>query len=342
MTINKIPGLKFLFFLTVFSFAVTTINAQEVEGNLNIHTFADNREYAKSERFSQTIFGIRFSPEIGLLLDSTHRIRVGFNALHEFGSPKFTNKIDPVVYYEYRKKDWNFYMGVFPRHKLLSDFPRAVLTDTFNYYRPNVEGMLLKYENANWRQLLFIDWTSRQTATDRENFIFGLSGSYKKDVFFISHYAMMLHNAGPAIDIPGDHIQDNGAAAVKVGVDLSGRTFLDSLTINTGGLMSFERVRSIGGWRTPKGLLLEAQLEYRRFGITNSFYTGEAHNITYGDQFYTAKTYNRTDLTWRPRIYKGIEGQFTLSFHFLEGVIDSQQAFGIRYNITGSKSLKGK
>ncbi|TKC09733.1 hypothetical protein FA047_03620 [Pedobacter frigoris] len=321
---------------------MTTINAQEVEGNLNIHTFADNREYAKSERFSQTIFGIRFSPEIGLLLDSTHRIRVGFNALHEFGSPKFTNKIDPVVYYEYLKKDWNFYMGVFPRHKLLSDFPRAVLTDTFNYYRPNVEGMLLKYENANWRQLLFIDWTSRQTATDRENFIFGLSGSYKKDVFFISHYAMMLHNAGPAIDIPGDHIQDNGAAAVKVGVDLSGRTFLDSLTINTGGLMSFERVRSIGGWRTPKGLLLEVQLEYRRFGITNSFYTGEAHNITYGDQFYTAKTYNRTDLSWRPRIYKGIEGQFTLSFHFLEGVIDSQQAFGIRYNITGSKSLKGK
>ena len=104
--------------------------------------------------------------------------------------------------------------------------------------------------------------------------------------------------------------------------------------------MSFERVRSVGGWKTPKGLLLELQMEYHRFGITNSYYAGEGHNIKYGDQFYTAKRYNRTDLTWRPNIYKGIEGLFTLSFHFLEGKIDNQQAFGIRYNISGSKSLK--
>ena len=200
--------------------------------------------------------------------------------------------------------------------------------------------MLLKFENQNWRQLLFIDWTSRQTATDRENFIFGLAGRFKKDVFFVSHYAMMLHNAGPAIDIPGDHIQDNGAVAVKAGVDLSGRTFLDSLTLNVGGLMSLERTRTIGSWQTPKGFLLEMQMEYKRFGITNSFYKGEGHHINFGDQFYTAKQYNRTDLTWRPKIYKGIEGQFTLSFHFLEGVVDSQQAFGIRYNIMGSKTFK--
>jgi hypothetical protein len=328
--------IKTLLTVLLLSFVMNKTNAQELEGSLNLHTFADNREYARSSRFSQTIFGIRFSPEIGLLLDSAHRIRIGFNALHEFGSSKFTNKIDPVVYYEFLKQDWNFYMGVFPRQNLLSDYPRAVLTDTLSYYRPNVEGMLLKYENEHWKQLFFIDWTSRQTAMDRENFVFGLSGRFKKDLFFISHYAMMLHNAGPAVPIPDDHVEDNGALAVKAGLDLSGKTFLDSLTFNAGGLMSFERVRTVGGWNTPKGLLLELQMEYHRFGITNSFYKGERHNIKYGDQFYSAKTYNRTDLTWRPKIYKGIEGQFTLSFHFLEGVIDSQQAFGIRYYIKRS------
>src|SRR5215217_996853 len=332
--------IKILFTAILFSIAVNNLRAQEIEGNLNLHTFADNREYAKSERFSQTIFGLRFSPEIGLVLDSVHRLRIGLNALHEFGSPKFANTVDPVAYYEFKKQDWNFFMGMFPRRGLIDDYPRAVLKDTFNYYRPNVEGMLLKYENENWRQLLWIDWTSRKTATDRENFIFGLSGGYKKGIFFYSHYAMMLHNAGPAIPIPNDHLEDNGAVAVKVGLDLSKKTFLDSLTINTGGLLSLERVRSVSSWKTPKGLLFELQAEYHRFGITNSFYTGQRHHIDYGDQFYTAKTYNRTDLTWRPRIYKGIEGQFTLSFHFLEGVIDSQQAFGIRYNIFASKSLK--
>ena len=169
-------GLTFLFTLIVFN----RVEAQELEAAVNLHTFADNREYNKSERFSQTIFGLRFSPEIGLRLDSTHRIRLGFNALHEFGSTKFTDKIDPVAYYEYQKQDWNFYMGVFPRHQLLSDFPRAVLKDTFNYYRPNVEGMLLKFENKNWRQLLFIDWTSRQTATARENLFSGFPASSRK------------------------------------------------------------------------------------------------------------------------------------------------------------------
>ncbi len=330
------------FLLTVFllSFLVSKTNAQKLEGSIDLHTFADNREYVKSQRFSQTIFGVRLSPEIGLLLDSVHRIRVGFNALHEFGSPKFTNHIDPVVYYEFNKQNWNFYMGVFPRHNLLSDFPRAVLTDTLNYYRPNVEGMLFKYENKNWKQLLFIDWTSRQTATDREKFIFGFSGHFKKDMLFVTHHAMMLHDAGALIAVPGSHLKDNGAIALKVGLDLSEKTFLDSLTINTGGLMSFERERTVGGWKTPKGLLLEMQMEYRRFGMNNSFYTGEGHNITYGDRFYTAKTYHRTDLSWRPIIYKGIEGKFTLSLHFLEGVIDSQQSFGLRYNINSANLLK--
>ncbi|MNL04456.1 hypothetical protein D3C87_1250240 [compost metagenome] len=320
--------------LTLFLLSFTLINAhaQQLEASLNLHTFADNREYARTNRFSQTIFGLRFSPEVGLLLDSVHRLRAGFNALQEFGSSKFTNKIDPVVYYEFNKKSWNFYMGIFPRYNLLSDYPRALLNDTLNYYQPNVEGILLKYENSNWRQLFFIDWTSRQTATDRENFIVGFSGRFKKDLFFVSHYAMLLHNAGPAVDIPGDHIEDNGAIALKAGLDLSGRTFLDSLTVNAGGLMSFERVRSVTGWKTPKGLLFEMQMEYHRFGVANSFYTGEGHNIKYGDRFYTAKTYNRTDLSWRPKIYKGIEGKLTLSFHFLEGTVDSQQAFGIRYH----------
>jgi len=331
---------KLLFTLLVLSTAFHQLHAQEIEGALNIHTFADNREYARSNRFSETIFGLRFAPQIGLLVDSTHRIRVGLNALHEFGSPEFTNKIDPIVYYQYMKQNWNFYMGVFPRQDLISDFPRAILNDTLNYFRPNVEGMLAKFENKHWKQILFIDWTSRQTATARENFIFGLSGRYQPGAFFVSYYGMMLHNAGPGIPIPDDHIEDNGAAAVKIGVDLSGKTFLDSLTINTGGMMSFERVRTIGGWATPKGVLLEAHAGYHRFGITNSFYKGEGHNITMGDKFYRSKTYNRTDLSWSPILFKNVEGKLALSFHFVDGVVDSQQAFGLRYNIMGSKSLK--
>ena len=322
-------------------FALTSTGiAQELEGNINLHTFADNREYMKSNRFSQTIFGARFSPEVGLLVDSVHRIRVGFNAIHEFGSSEFTSKVDPVIYYQYQKDNWNFYMGAFPRFNLLDDYPRAIFQDTFSYYRPNVEGMLVKLNTRNGHQTVWIDWTSRQTDIDRETFLFGLSGYYKTGLFFTSHHAMMFHNAGPGISIPGDHIQDNGAAALKFGVDLSSKTALDSLTINTGGLISFERTRSIGDWQTPVGLLLEMHAGYKRFGITNSLYLGEGHNLINGDRFYTAKQYNRTDISFTPIRYKNIEGKFTFSLHMLEGVTDSQQAFSLRYNLSGSKSLR--
>ena len=327
----------FTLLLTVIALAGI---AQTIEGNINLHSFADNREYANSNRFSQTIFGARFSPEIGLLIDSAHRIRVGFNAIHEFGSPKFTNEIDPVIYYQYQKKRWDFYIGSFPRHNLLDDYPRAIFKDTLAYYRPNVEGMLVKLNTGKGHQTVWIDWTSRQTDLDRETFLFGLSGIYKPGRFFISHHAMMFHNAGPGISIPGDHIQDNGAAALKFGLDLSDRTALDSLTINAGPVISFERTRSIGDWETPAGFMLEMHAGYKRFGITNSFYSGKGHNLIYGDQFYTAKQYNRTDLTFTPIRHKNIEGKFIFSFHFLEGDIDNQQAFSLRYNLSGSKTVK--
>lgn len=149
--------IRLLFTFAVLCTAFNNIYAQELEGNLNFHGFADNREYARSKRFSETIFGLRVTPSVGLLIDSAHRIRLGVNVMHEFGSPKFSNKADIVAYYQYLKKDWNFYMGAFPREGLISDFPRAILNDTLNYYRPNVEGMLVKYENENWKQVIFID-----------------------------------------------------------------------------------------------------------------------------------------------------------------------------------------
>jgi hypothetical protein len=331
--------MKTIYLSLLFAIFTLTSLAQQLEGNLNLHSFMDNREYAHSNRFSQTIFGTRFSPEVGLLIDSVHRIRIGLNALHEFGSSKFTTKVDPVIYYQYEKKNWDFLIGAFPRHNLLDDYPRAIFKDTLAYFRPNVEGMLVKLNTGKGHQTIWIDWTSRQTDIDRETFLFGLSGIYKPGIFFLSHYAMMFHNAGPGIDIPGDHIQDNGAAAIKLGVDLSHRTLLDSLTFNTGALMSFERTRSIGGWETPVGLLFEMHAGYKQFGLTNSFYTGEGHHLIYGDGFYTAKQYNRADFIYTPIRYKNIEGQFVFSFHFLEGVIDNQQAFSLRYNLSGKKSL---
>ncbi len=328
------------FIILLYFVSVVASEGQVLEWNANFHSFADNREYAKSGRFSQTIFGARISPEVGLQLNNTHRIRIGVNALHEFGTRRFISALEPVLYYQYKERHWDFQMGLFPRHGLLTDYPRAILNDTLTYYRPNTKGMLAKYDNNGFRQTVWIDWTSRQTDTERETFLFGMSGNYKVGLLFLNHHAMMFHNAGPGISIPGDNVQDNGAASIKLGLDLSTRSAFDSLTASIGGMMSFERIRNISGWNLPKGLLLEFHAERYRLGITNSLYIGEGHNIVYGDRFYTAKSYNRTDLSWTPISFHNIEGKFTLSLHFVEGVVDNQQAFNLRYNIGGGKKLK--
>ena len=339
---HTIASLRRFLLLTILIFSAGSTFAQELEGNLSFFGFMDNREYMKSGRYSQTIFGTRISPEVGLRIDSVHRLRVGFNALYEFGSQRanFFDKIEPVIYYQYEKKNVDFFIGSFPRQNLVDDYPRALLSDTLNYYRPNVQGMLGRYETSTFREIIWLDWTSRQTNIDRETFIFGLSGKYQPNKFFISHHAYMFHNAGAAIEVPGDNLQDNGAATVKLGVDLSKSTFLDSLTIAAGGMMSFERTRSVSDFVTPMGFVADLYLGYKRFSITNTFYAGEGHHLILGDKFYDAKTYNRIDFGWTPILYKNISGRFVFTYHYADGIMDNQQAFFLRYNISGSKKLR--
>lgn len=331
--------------LSLLSITVFKTEAQTFEANLNYFGFMDNREYARSKRHSQTIFGNRISPEIGLKLDSFNRLRVGFNALYEFGSQKhsFFDRVDPVIYYEHKKNNWNFFIGSFPREKLLADYPRGLLTDTLNYYRPNIEGMLVKYQTEKFKETVWLDWTSRQTAKDKETFLFGFSGKYQPGLFFFSHYAYMFHNAGAGIAIPGDLLQDNGGLQAEVGLDLSKKTFLDSLTLSGGVMFSFERTRAVSSsFNTPAGFISNLYASYKKFSIQNTFYSGQAHHLIYGDAFYTAHNYDRIDFGYTPIKYKNLEGKFVFSYHIVDGALDNQQAFFLRYNIGAKKDLTHK
>lgn len=334
---------KYLFFLLFFVLSnQNDVWAQQLETAFNFHGFVDNREYAKSNRVSQTIFGARFAPELGLLIDSVHRFRAGVNFLKEFGSKNFTDNIAPVIYYQYQKEKNNFFIGAFPRLNLIDDYPRALLADTLNYFKPNMEGMFYQYKTNNFKQNVWIDWTGKQTATDRETFLFGFSGKYQKGLFYVSNYAYMYHNALSAISPPNQFLEDNGAIQLQLGLDFGKKTFLDSLTISAGAMMSIERVRSLNNLRTPVGFISYLYAGYKKFSVTNTYYNGEGHYLINGDAFYTSKQYNRLDLGWNPLQFKNIQGGFTFSFHFVDGIIDSQQAFSLRYNIIGKKAIKNR
>jgi hypothetical protein len=340
----NIKKLSFII-LSLLASSAFKVTAQTIEGNLNYFGFMDNREYLRSKRFSQTIFGNTLSPEIGFKLDSFNRFRVGFNALYEFGSQKntFADKIQPIIYYENQKNNWTFLIGAFPRVHLLDDYPVALLRDSLNYYRPNIEGMLVKYQTEKFKETVWLDWTSRQTNTDKETFLFGFSGKYQVGSFFLNHYAYMYHDAGAGIPIPGDHLQDNGGFNANIGLDLSNKTILDSLTISAGPIFGIERDRVLSSKiKTPGGLISNIYASFRKFSIKNTFYLGEGMQLINGDSFYTSKSYDRVDLGYTPIKYKNLEGKFVFSYHFVDGKTDNQQAFFLRYNISGKKDLKKK
>ena len=320
----------FSLFASAIATAQTTLDV-----NFNGSGFLDNREYKDFVARSRTYSGTRTALDFGLNIDSANSFVVGANAIHEFGARPYFLKVDPIAYYRFKNKNWLFHIGEFPREGLLDDYPRALLNDTLRYYRPNVEGMLLRFNNnKNFKETFWLDWVSRQTVTDREQFLFGLSGKYSpfgKGPFYISHYFLLLHDAGSASD--ANAITDNGGAQLKLGVDLSHRTFLDSLSIEAGGMTSIERTRGVTGLRLPKGFIATAYLSWHWIALYDEFYSGQGSTIYYGDAFYEKKFYNRLDFMFTAFSASRLKGQFIFSVHRTPGFTSNQEAFRVTYDL---------
>jgi len=309
-----------------------------VDVNFNALGFLDNREYKDFVARSRTYSGMRTALNFGLNIDSMNHFVVGVNGIHEFGAQPYFLKVNPVAYYNFTGKSWLFYAGAFPREGNLTNYPRALLNDTLMYYRPNVEGLMAQFHTAHFMETGWIDWVSRQTATDREEFLFGFYGKYRPSLtgpFYISHYFLLLHDAGAAVLTADDHIQENGGGQVRLGLDLSKKqSFLDSLTIEAGGMINLHRVRGLDGWQTPKGFVASVYASYKTFAILDEFYSGqEGTLVTFGDSFYEKKFYNRLDLMWSAFNAKGLKGQFIFSVHRTPGFTSNQEAFRVTYDL---------
>ncbi|HEY4322996.1 MAG TPA: hypothetical protein VGN20_03390 [Mucilaginibacter sp.] len=328
---------KFYFTILISLITCTAALAQSIDVGFNALGFLDNREYKDFVSRSRTYSGVRTGLDFGIRIDSLNSFIVGANGIHEFGAVPYFLKVNPVAYYKFESHNWLFNAGAFSRTGLLDNYPRALLNDTLMYYRPNVEGLLARYQNAHFMETGWIDWVSRQTDTEREQFLFGFEGKYKPSVsgsFYIVHYFMLEHNAGAAILTPDDHIQDNGGAQVRLGLDFSKKQhLLDSLSIEAGGMMSLERTRGVDGLQTPLGFVSSLYASHGRFAIFDEFYIGEGSHINFGDSFYSKHFYNRLDFIITPFSAHGLRGQFVFTIHRDPGYTSNQEAFRVTYDL---------
>ncbi len=308
--------------------------------SLDIHfngfAFLDDHEYDALIPLRKTISGTRTAIDIGLNIDSSNHFVVGTNALHEFGAVPYFLTANPVAYYSYNDKHWLFNAGEFPRQDLLTQYPRALLNDTLQYYRPNVEGLLLRHQNRHGYETGWIDWISRQTPTNRNQFMAGELGTFIPNpghAFYVSHYFLFEHNAGSKSDTAAD-IQDSGGVQIRLGLDLSHRTIFDSLKFEVGAMGTVHRTRSQYQFQASKGFVASVYMSYKRFSLFDEFYRGQPNYLTYSDPFYIKPIYNRVDFIYTAFWGKYLKGQFILGLHQSPArLMDSQPGFKIVYDL---------
>ncbi len=316
------------------------LHSQEIIWNSGVNTFFDNREYFNNYVQPQSMLGVHGFLSAGVQVDAQNKFLGGFNYMYEFGSEADIENISPTLYFEHISKHTQVNMGAFPRKDLFK-LPNVLQHDTFAYYRPQVEGIYLKFSIPSAYQKVYLDWTSRQTNTDRETFLIGGTGQVTPGNLFIRYDFIMYHYAGTAIPDENDHIRDNGGLDLIAGYNLSQKTTLDSLVLSTGVTMSYDRLRNVYDTDFRTGSLSEIYANYRGLGLRSTTYFGEGQTQMVGDGLYSAKFYSRLDFELQLFRKSPVKSYVEFSLHFLPEVVDMSQKFVIYLKFGGkSKTLK--
>lgn len=327
-----------IFTLLILTTSFLSLTAQEIMWKAGFNSFFDNREYFNEYAQPGSVLGARTFAQGGFWIDEHNLFSIGVDFMYEFGDKTRLEFIKPILYYHHNTPTTKIYMGAFPRRDLF-ELPYVMQADTFQYFRPNVEGIYVKFENSWGEQDAWLDWTSRQTTDARETFLIGGTGKAKLGLFFARYDFIMYHYAGRAETEEPENVRDNGGLTAVLGANLSGLTPLDTLVISTGFTGSYDRYRTLYDLQFTAGSISEVYAKYKRFGIKNTTYFGDGQVNLVGDQMYTAPFYNRTDFIWNIFQKGPVKGFVEFSLHLLPGTTDYSQKFAIYLDISGRKKI---
>lgn len=336
---------RYIILLTLL-FTGHLLYSQKADWSAGLFSFFDNAEFGKSAlKVPQTMAGVMVIPEAGLTWDTIHRIAIGVNLMHEFGSKNAIDKFYPTAYYSYNRKPLRFIMGAFPRDLAVEKYPRLFFQDSVSYYRPNINGMFLEYRNEKNYINVWLDWTGRQSTSVNEAFFVGLSGRYDLGILNFQHYGYYFHFASKKDPVINEALHDNALFLTSAGIDLSGRPFPGVLYANAGWVAGFERARADNtGWIIRNGLLIEMRAEYRFLGLYNTFYSGSrlmqfysnhGNDLYWGDPVYRAGRSDRADIYFNLVKNNRVKLELTYSLHFLEGRLYNEQMLKVKINLDG-------
>jgi len=299
--------------------------AQRPQFYLGFDQILDNREYFTEYGYPQTIFGARVNPGVYFTFDSVHQIHAGINYMYEFGGALFGVSPQIDLYYSYQSAHIDLRVGSFPRLERM-DYPLLLLNDSISYYRPNMEGVSVRY-NWDWGTIHgWVDWTGRETEEIRESILGGLDVTLRYKSYYLTAITTRYHLARTTAGDDNNRIRDDGALLALAGVDLSEQVVLDRLDLSSGLASNYEFIHS-STYSWGMGWLTRLDIRWGMFGIKGSMYLGDPSRLLYGDRLYSYGDYGRIDVYLDPFRNPRITSKIGWNLHWLpgDGLYHSQQ-----------------
>ncbi len=335
------------------------------------NTYFDNRENdGNPQPFtpSMTLFGQQLTPQVGLRIcpDSTvnHRFMVGVDASFYFGSPsKPFGRLDKVLaYYKIDKKFRNggtftALAGIFPKTYYKGAYTRAFVSDSSRFVSRNAQGMLLSYKQKKFYAELICYWIGMLERTTRERFQIWSSAHYDFLPWLSLAYAFSMDHF--ACSEVARNVVDNFLLRPFLAFDLSSLVPLQRLYIDVGGYVGYQRDRQFKPYHIPGGVEINAEIRHWNVGIRNTLYVGTnlepladrrdpsgtryGHRLYIGEHYYrvrmdgsadrTMMPYDRLELFYEPKLWRGVKLDVRLVFHFNGPLSGTQQIIGLKADL---------
>ena len=300
-------------------------NAQQPQFYLNFDQILDNREYFTPLAEHQTIFGARINPGISFGFDSVHTLRAGVNYMYEYGGDLLGVKPQIDLYYHYSTEKISLQFGSFPGREVL-EYPLVLMTDSLNYYRPNLEGALVSYDWGWGLVRGWVDWMGRATEEVRETILAGVDITLRYGPLYLQGITTRYHLARSKSPDNQERIRDDGSVVLLAGADMAEPGLLDRLKLSSGYILTYERPRP-ADFSIHHGWFTRMDLELGILGVRGTYYLGGPTPLELGDPFYRSGNYGRLDLYVDPFRNPRITSKIGWNLHLLpgEGIFHSQQ-----------------
>lgn len=354
----KIIPLRLICIILLTAFCISS-EAQSYKGNEFFYTASidmnfDNREYDASGKIaSETLFGARFSPEIGLRHksgSSISSIAAGLDIRKDFGDAdrSLGALLEDVKIYgsHYRGIGGTAFCitgGVFSRDMMKEEWTEVFFSEKYLWLHPNISGLLI---SDNWFKGNFelaCDWIGEfgSSYSTREQFLVMSAAHHDfNPLLTLGYNAYMMHFA---CSQETDGVVDNLLAEpwAKIRLLTAPVGLWKELSIKAGAILSAQRDRNLGSGFT-KAALGEFTVKARvgSLSLVNRYFLGQSimslYNSTdssgylYADRLYfndplfimdgfenrSFGSHDSAEIRWEPRLGGKASLEVSARFHF--------------------------